>query len=60
VPDARAYRLTPILDDVIGELGVRVLAAGKVRERRADGIAEGWGSDRLRAPAAATSSRSCG
>jgi hypothetical protein len=40
---------TPILDDVIGELGVRVLAAGKVTSERADSIAGGWGGDRLRA-----------
>src|SRR6185295_7291177 len=40
---------TPIFDDVIGELGVRVLAAGKVTSERVDSLAAGWGGDRLRA-----------
>jgi hypothetical protein len=37
------------LDDTVGELGVRVLAHGKMPPERAESIAEGWGGDRLRA-----------
>lgn len=40
---------TRIFDDAIGELGVRVLAAGKLPSERSDSVAEGWGGDRLRA-----------
>jgi hypothetical protein len=36
------------LDDTVGELGVRVLGAGKLPPERAESVAEGWGGDRLR------------
>jgi hypothetical protein len=37
------------LDDTVGELGVRVLGAGRMPSERAEAIAAGWGGDRLRA-----------
>ena len=40
---------TPILEDTLGELVIRVLAARAFPSERAAQIAEGWGGDRLRA-----------
>jgi hypothetical protein len=48
------------LDDTVGELGVRVLAAARTPPTRAESIAAGWG-ETVSAPShAATISCSCG
>jgi hypothetical protein len=40
---------TRILEDTLGELQIRVLAARSLPPERAAGVADGWGGDRLRA-----------
>jgi hypothetical protein len=40
---------TPVLDDTLGELQIRVLAGRFVPAERAARVADGWGGDRLRA-----------
>src|SRR5207247_2307086 len=45
--EARGFRR--ILEDTIGELGIRVLATRALPAERAARIAAGWGGDRLRA-----------
>jgi hypothetical protein len=40
---------TPILEDTLGELQLRVLAARSLPAARAAAVADGWGGDRLRA-----------
>src|SRR5213079_682224 len=44
-----ASGFTRILEDTIGELGIRVLATHALPAERAAQVAEGWGGDRLRA-----------
>src|SRR5207249_2239333 len=44
-----ASGFTRILEDTIGELGIRVLARRALPAERAAQVAEGWGGDRLRA-----------
>src|SRR6266516_2747471 len=44
-----ASGFTRILEDTIGELGIRVLARRALPAARAAQVAEGWGGDRLRA-----------
>jgi hypothetical protein len=40
---------TPVLEDTIGELAIRVLAGRSLPAERAAVVADGWGGDRLRA-----------
>lgn len=40
---------TPVLEDTLGEIFVRVIAERTVPPERAAAVAEGWGGDRLRA-----------
>jgi len=44
-----AAGFTPILEDTLGELVIRVLAARALPAERGAQVAEGWGGDRLRA-----------
>jgi hypothetical protein len=39
----------PVLEDTIGELGIRILVGGELSPATAVRVADGWGGDRLRA-----------